>query len=132
MVEECWRQWSSVMIHLTLAMSTSSNYLAENASNNFQKLAIATGNPDWESLDTSGATALLNSGDKYFMGHGVAKNYETALKRYLAAKELIPEACNMAGVMYENGFGASQDIGAAIKFYNEAGEKGSIGRIHAC
>lgn len=47
-VEEAWRNWTNLMIHLTLAMSSSSTVLAESATNNVAKLALVAGYPDWE------------------------------------------------------------------------------------
>lgn len=70
------------------------------------------------------AKQIFLSGDKYFMGYGVNKSYDTAFKRYTVAAKHIPEAQNMMGVMYENGLGRARDLAAAFILYSKAAERG--------
>lgn len=130
------KNWTNLLMHLTLAMSTSSTFVAENASNNVAKLALANGHIDWEALDVDNAQLLVYAGDKFFLGHGVPKAYDLAIKRYEAAAPKNAAAANMLGVMLENGYGRSRDLAEAMHWYNKAAQQNNgdaynnLGRIH--
>ena len=87
-------------------------------------------------LEIGNAQQLLLSGDKYLLGFGVPKSYETAYKRYLSASPHLSEATNMLGVLSEHGLGKSKDMVGALKWYTKAAGQGSpeafnnLGRIY--
>ena len=47
-VEETWKAWTFVLISLSVVMSSTTSKIADSANLNVAKLALASGNPDWE------------------------------------------------------------------------------------
>jgi TPR repeat protein len=66
------------------------------------------------------------TGDKYYFGKGVPKNYTEAAKWFLKAAERGHKlAQNGLGVCYEKGgYGFSKDYSQAVKWYRMAAEQG--------
>ncbi|KAI8999826.1 hypothetical protein BC832DRAFT_202273 [Gaertneriomyces semiglobifer] len=129
--------WRDLLIYLTLTMATASSAAAASATGNIQKLAVATGAPDWEDLSIDDAQKLFIQGDKFFLGFGTARSYDVAFRRYMAAaRKGLPDAMFMLGAMFENGLGRPKDMAAAVKWYEEAARQDhveamfSLGRIH--
>eukprot|EP01135_Chromosphaera_perkinsii_P010824 Nk52_evm19s2241 gene=Nk52_evmTU19s2241 len=136
-VREAMSTFNQVMSSLTKLIAESSQSAAKNASGSVSKLAIASGHPDWEVLNDEDAVALCVQGDKYLFGYGLAKSYDTAFKRYMAAAKFgLPAACNMVGTMFENGLGREIDLPSAVYWYKEAAENdlgdalNNLGRLH--
>ncbi|TPX33908.1 hypothetical protein SmJEL517_g03298 [Synchytrium microbalum] len=134
-VTDCW---NNLMMNLSIAISRSGTSFAANATEQVAKLALASGNPDWEDLDLEDADILVLQGDKYMLGFGVRKDPETAYRRYEAASRAgHPQALNMLGLMNELGIGrARKDIAAAASFYEQAAGEGdataltALGRLY--
>jgi TPR repeat protein len=60
----------------------------------------------------------------YTGGHGVDKNYVTAVKWYKKAADQGEAAGqNSLGTMYAGGFGVVKDYGAAVKWYKRLSGK---------
>ncbi|KAJ3095641.1 hypothetical protein HDU97_006748 [Phlyctochytrium planicorne] len=139
------------MISLTLSLAQESSGKSKTVSSNIQKLAVATGAPDWEGksplpilplplpnpyLTIDDGKTLFIQGEKYLLGLGVPKSPDLAFKRYLASSKCgQPDAMNMLGHLHENGLGCPKDVGAAIRWYKEAATLGNstsmanLGRI---
>jgi len=97
----------------------------------FQALSLlaARGNPR--------AQAAL--GADYEDGHGVRRNYHTAMNWYrLAANQGLMEAQNSLGLMYKRGHGASQDYPEAAHWFRLAAQQGmpeaqaNLGTLFQC
>ncbi|KAJ3103257.1 hypothetical protein HDU96_009312 [Phlyctochytrium bullatum] len=134
--EDLMGAWQSFAMALTLALAQDSSGKTRQVSNNIQKLALATGAPDWEDLTVDDGKSLFLQAEKYLNGFGVTKSPEQAYKRYHAsAKCGLPEAMNMMGHLCENGIGCARDVGAAVRWYKEAASHNladamnNIGRI---
>lgn len=74
--------YTNFMIHLGSAVAEAQTKIANATQAKLSKLAVATGQPDYQDLDLSDAKQIFMQGDKYFLGYGVAKSYDTAFKRY--------------------------------------------------
>ena len=112
---------------------------------NFEKGMEAANKGDYETAlrewtlvaESEGFSSLLyskndvllaqhNLGMMYTFGHGVSKNYKTALKWHkLAAEQGNPFSQNSLGQMYEKGVGVSQDYKVASKWYELAANQGN-------
>jgi len=64
-------------------------------------------------------------GFMYKKGHGVPKDYKTAMKWFtLAAEQGVAKAQYNIGVMYDKGHGVPKDYKTAVKWYTLAVEQG--------
>jgi TPR repeat protein len=60
------------------------------------------------------------------------QDYKTALEELAPlAKEGDPDALNMVGQMYENGWGVDKDIEKAKRFYNRGASLGHLGSVNS-
>lgn len=60
------------------------------------------------------------------------QDYSTAFKELSPlAKEGEPEAMNMVGQMYENGWGVDKDLAKAKRFYNRGASMGHLGSVNS-
>lgn len=60
------------------------------------------------------------------------KDYATAFEELnTLAKEGNPEALNMVGQMYENGWGVDQDKKKALRYYKRGASKGHMGSVNS-
>ena len=71
------------------------------------------------------AFAQMRLGNLYYLGHGVAQNYATAVRWWTAAAEQgnATARCNL-GVMYLAGFGVKRDDVLALMWFTLAGGAG--------
>ncbi|ORX86515.1 HCP-like protein [Anaeromyces robustus] len=106
-------EWKNLLLNISvnnISSSQSDNQLK-------QKNTIILRNKE---LKKNPVEIFIN-GEKCFYGIGTEKSYTEAFKYYTKATELgIPEAMYMLGLMYEKGYGISNDICMAIYWYNEA------------
>lgn len=51
-----------------------------------RKLAVATGDMDWEDLTLDDAGKMFVAGEKFLLGFGVERNYEVAFRRYMVSR----------------------------------------------
>ena len=78
------------------------------------------------------ATSECYIGRMFFEGKGVNKDYETAVKWFRKATELLcfgpglkisdPNACEWLGYCYEHGYGVEEDSDVALHWYKEAAD----------
>ncbi|KAI8909549.1 hypothetical protein EDD86DRAFT_205691 [Gorgonomyces haynaldii] len=116
--------WVYLMLYLGMAIADKHTRLAQDANKNLNKLAVATGQTDYQDLDLDNAKQLFMQGEKYFLGYGVPRSFENAYKRYEAASKMgLPEALTMLGTMHEFGIGRNKNVSAAIGFYEKAAQK---------
>ena len=67
----------------------------------------------------------FETGNKYYYGKGVPKDYHEALKWYRkAANRGHANAQNSLGLMYQNGRGVPQDYSEAVKWFRKAADQG--------
>ena len=60
------------------------------------------------------------------------QDYETAYKELSPlAKEGNPDALNMVGQMYENGWGVDKDEAKAVRYYNRGASLGHLGSVNS-
>lgn len=75
--------WRDLIIQLTFAVAQGSEGDAQGAVLGMRKLAVATGDVDWEDLDLDDAGKMFVAGEKFLLGFGVERNFETAFRRYM-------------------------------------------------
>lgn len=122
--------WVYLMLALGQSLSEKQARVALNTTNNISKLAVATGQGDFEGLHIDDAEQLFMQGEKHFLGFGVPRCFETALKRYQAAANLgLSAAYTMLGTFNEFGIGMTVNMAAAIKHYETAATKGNSDAI---
>ncbi|TPX40511.1 hypothetical protein SeMB42_g05968 [Synchytrium endobioticum] len=128
--------WNNLMMNLSIAIARTGTTFAVNATENVAKLALASGNPDWDDLVLDDAEVLVLQGDKFILGFGVRKDPQTAYRRYEAAAS-HPQALTMLGLMNEMGIGRpAKDLAAAASFYQQAADRGdavaltALGRLY--
>jgi TPR repeat protein len=129
--------WVYLMLYLSTAISEKQSKVSKNIGNNLNKLAVATGQVDFQDLKLDDAKQLYMQGDKYFLGYGVQKSYDLAFKRYEAAAKFdLPEAYTMLGTLLEFGFGRDKNMVAATNWYQKAAQRNfpdalnHMGRLH--
>lgn len=136
------------MLELSVSLANASQSAATRSVVQVAKLALATGNPDWDrkqskslfllslfrlltthlpsELDLNNAQKIHLQADKYLLGQGFDRDYEAAYRRYsIAANKGIPESALMLGFMHENGLGREKDITSAIQWYRVAAQGGN-------
>ena len=73
------------------------------------------------------AESQFKSGNAYYFGIGVEKDYKESFRWYTkAAEQGHAEAQFNLGFMYDNGQGVTQDYKEAVKWYTKAAEQGHI------
>jgi len=72
--------------------------------------------------------ALVELGNMYLRGEGVAQDYAQAFQRFQEAVDLgyAPALCRLA-LMYQKGAGRDQDFSKAFELYDLAAKKGDVG-----
>lgn len=92
------------------------------------KIQRAKAEPDIQTTPVVADTDLeswYQTGDRYYFGRGVPKDYTEAIKWYRkAADHGHAMAQNSVGVCYERALGISQDYKEAAKWYRKAAEQG--------
>ena len=73
------------------------------------------------------AESQFKSGNAYYFGRGVEKDYKESFRWYTkAAEQGHAEAQFNLGFMYDNGQGVTQDYKQAVKWYTKAAEQGDV------
>jgi FixJ family two-component response regulator len=94
------------------------------------KIPRAIAEPDAQETPVVADTDLeswYQTGEKYYFGRGVPKNYTEAIKWFrMAAERDHAEAQYLLGVCYKNGNGVTKDEAEAVKWYRKAAEQNHI------
>jgi hypothetical protein len=77
------RHWAQIELSLTSVLARASNDIANTNEINMRKIAILAGAQDFELVSENDAKSFFLQAEAYRTGHGVSKDYEQALKRYM-------------------------------------------------
>ena len=81
--------------------------------------------------DQEGIEGMIETGNMYYEGEGVAQNYAEALKWYKKAADLgDAEAMKIIGWMYDDGDGVAQNYVEALKWFKKAADLGEADAMY--
>ena len=99
----------------------------DNIFNSFGEDSLEDFEDEYIEKEEVSAEENLLSGELYYLGKNVEKNYYRAREYFeKAAKEGNEHAESYLGLFYEKGYGGEQDINKALYWYKKAALKGNI------